>query len=186
MLGDNFHRSASFQEQAEILELQRQAEVERLRQQLYTVAGENHLLSSYTSFLQQPGFIDFLEEIVKTRVQKKEQRKKARLVFKAEERLRKLDDVRERKEERIEMIKGLVASKRTKQVESKAGHDDKDPDAPTAAQEEDEQPIDPHNIHGGSVAADKQIRSKMVPGDSMYAHCIKPNIRCVARCIAKF
>jgi hypothetical protein len=55
--------------------------------------------------------------------------------------------------------------------------DDKRDAAPAAAAEDDdskeeEKPIDPRNIHGGSVSADKLIRSKMVPGDRMYARCL--------------
>jgi hypothetical protein len=110
-----------------------------------------------------------LEGLVKTRLEKKEQRKRARLAFKAEERLRKLDDVRARQEERIQRRQGLrVFRKPVTQVDSHSGRDDKD-QAPPPVDDAVvlEQPIDPHNIHGGSSTADKFIRSKMIPGESM-------------------
>jgi len=123
--------------------------------------------------------MDFLEGIVKSRVVKKEQRKKARVAFKAEDRRRKLDDVRVRTEERIERQRGRsFVQKPVKQAESKVSHGDKDSDAASAEQKDAVvKPLDPHNIHGGSLAADQQIRSKMVPGDSMYAQL--PQTQCL-------
>jgi hypothetical protein len=113
---------------------------------------------------------------VKSRLEKKERRRKARLVYKANEKHRKLEDVRLREEERLQRRKGLgVVQKPVKRLESI--RDDTRDAAPAAAAEDDdskkeEKPIDPRNIHGGSVSADKLIRSKMVPGDRMYARCL--------------
>ena len=108
-----------------------------------------------------------MEGLVKSRLEKKDQRKRARLAFKADERLRKLDDVRARQEERIQRRQGLrVFRKPVTQVDSHSGRDDKAP-APVDDAVVLEQPIDPHNIHGGSSTADKFIRSKMIPGESM-------------------
>ncbi len=113
-----------------------------------------------------------MEGLVKTRIEKKERRKQARLVFKAEEKQRKLDDVRARQEERLQKLQGRpVLSKPVKQVDRQFVPDAEDQAAPIDDATKDssaiEQPIDPHNIHGGSLTADKFIRSKMIPGDSV-------------------
>ena len=111
-----------------------------------------------------------MEGLVKSRLEKKDQRKRARLAFKADERLRKLDDVRARQEERIQRRQGLrVFRKHVTQVDSRSGRDDKDQAPPPPVDDAVvlELPIDPHNIHGGSSTADKFIRSKMIPGESM-------------------
>jgi hypothetical protein len=111
-----------------------------------------------------------LEGLVKTRLEKKERRKQARLVFKAEERQRKLEDVRARQEERLQKVKGRRVQL-VKQIDSHSVLDAKDQAAPNDDATKDssaiEQPIDPQKIHGGSLAADKFIRLKMIPGDSM-------------------
>lgn len=114
---------------------------------------------------------------MKHRIEKKERRKQARLAYKANEKQRKLEDVRIREEERFQRRKGLsVIQKPVKRQEAVQG-DNRQESAPgNVTEEEDskkqEVPIYPQNIHGGSVSADKLIRSKMVPGDSMYARCL--------------
>jgi hypothetical protein len=113
---------------------------------------------------------------VKTRLDKKERRKKARLLFKAKERQRKLDDVRFREEERLQKRRGLrFVQNPVKRLGNQVLGDEKhNPASETAGEEDDvEKPIYPQNIHGGSVSADKLIRSKMVPGDRMYASFIQ-------------
>lgn len=114
-----------------------------------------------------------MEGLVKTRLDKKERRKKARLAFKAKERQRKLEDVRIREEERFQRRKGLLVVKKPVRQDDVV-RDEKQDSAPGTDIEEDDSkeqeiPIYPQNIHGGSVSADKLIRSKMVPGDCMYA-----------------
>ncbi len=112
---------------------------------------------------------------MKSRLEKKARRKKARSEFKANEKRRKLEDVRLREEEKLQRQKGLSVVQ--KSVKREIIRDAKQESAPAAAAEDDdskkeEKPIDPRNIHGGSVTADKLIRSKMVPGDRMYARCL--------------
>ncbi len=108
---------------------------------------------------------------MKARLDKKERRKKARFVFKANERQQKLDDVRFREEERLQRRRGIRSVQNpVRRLDNQVLRDEKQKPASEAAAEEDdvEKPIYPQNIHGGSVSADKLIRSKMVPGDCMY------------------
>jgi hypothetical protein len=116
--------------------------------------------------------MEFLELLVKTRLEKKERRKLARLAYKENDKQRKLEDVRYRTEARLQRRKGRrpVATP-IKQDDKKVTVDGKDNAVPTDteknASEQEQKPIYPQHIHGGSLAADKLIRSKMVPGDSM-------------------
>jgi hypothetical protein len=118
------------------------------------------------------GFIEFLELMVKTRLEKKERRKKARLAFKEKEKQQKLEDVRFRAEARLHRRQGrrLIGTPIIPD-DKKVIRDDKDSSEPAEADqhvsESQEKPIYPQHVHGGSLAADKLIRSKMVPGDSM-------------------
>ena len=153
-----------------MLESQAKFEAERLSQQIYTISGDKRFPIVAASHSRSPGFIEYLEALVKSRLEKKERRKKARFEFKANEKRRKLEDVRLREEEKLQRTKGLSVVR--KPVKREIIRDDKQESAPAAAAEDDdskeeEKPIDPRNIHGGSVTADKLIRSKMVPGDRM-------------------
>jgi hypothetical protein len=118
------------------------------------------------------GFIEFLENMVKIRLEKKERRKKARLAFKEKEKQNKLEDVNFRLQARLHRRQGrrLIGTPIIPD-DKKVIRDDKDSTAPAEADQHvselQEKPIYPQHIHGGSLAADKLIRSKMVPGDSM-------------------
>ena len=89
---------------------------------------------------------------MKSRLEKKERRIKARAVFKANEKRRKLEDVRLREEEKLQRQKGLSVVQ--KPVKREIIRDAKQESAPATAAEDDdskkeEKPIDPRNIHGG-------------------------------------
>jgi hypothetical protein len=165
-----------------MLESQAKFEAEQLSKQIFTISGDSLQLScQYPGYcLHFPGIIEYLEGLVKTRLDKKERRKKARFVFKENERQRKLEDVRFREEERLKRRRGIqFVQNPVKRLDNQVLRDEKHKPAPEAAAEEDdvEKPIYPQNIHGGSVSADKLIRSKMVPGDRMYLRFIYSNFQ---------
>jgi hypothetical protein len=84
-----------------------------------------------------------------------------------------MDDVRVREEARAQQRLGRrVISQRVASFERKFKKDEGlsgDSNVGKAEDVEQELPIYPLIIHGGSVAADRMIRSKMIPGESMCA-----------------